>query len=843
MKRFFTIGSLILIFQTIFYCTGFSQDWLWSLQISGSENIATEAIKTDFEDNIIVLSEITGNVSIGNQNFSTQNNRKDMLLIKLNKFGTILWTVQVGNKDIDDPKDIYVDSNNNIYITGSFEGTLTLEDITINSTDGEKDAFLAKIDPNGNILWAKNMGRNAGLQKGRKLSSDGNYLYVLGFYKESVLLSRTGDTLLDGTNKKNYFLVKYDLDGNLIHARRIYSSSNGILLSNMIYLNNYLYLGGYFTDTLIYDNDTILSNNRSRDFLLIKIDLNGNLVWVNHFGGPEADALWGLTTDGQDLFISGYFYEGGSFSVAGQTFSSQGMNDIFLGKIDLDGNFVWAKSNGSAGEERGHRLTYNNNHLYVTGTFSNTLSWGNNIVANDNTEPFIGILTTDGTYTKAIPVTVSSSSLNWTYAITADNNGHFFATGKFNASAIAFNSNIALTNANAGNYDGFIAKYGCFDGITLDVTDAGCSGHNDGQITATPNEGYGPFTYNWSNGETTQTISGLNHGDYSVTVSDESGCSATATAHITYHPPVSVSTQITQEILCNGDSSGEIVATASDGFPPYTYQWSNGATTDTISNLPANDYTITVTDQCGNTAVETVTLTEPDSLDVRLTGNLYHLGSNCIAKVTAHGSGGTSPYSYEWYDINGNLLGTNSSLWVWADDYYIIVVTDANGCVAGWWFYVPGCNKSMEINNSTEINTSTPYPETDISFNYVLPPNNNNASKVSQNRGTNSNENTDSPIYDKDLAAGLKSLGIGPEINAFPNPANETLNISIKFPYDANAQIILLNSIGQTVQPIGWSQTFSYEKTVDVSNLGTGIYYLMIRTDFGIFKKSISIVH
>jgi len=835
MRRFFTIGSLILIFQTIFYHTGFSQDWLWSLQISGSENLETEAIKTDFENNIIVLTELTGNVSIGDQNFTTQNNEKNMLLIKLNKFGTILWTAQIGNANIEDPKSIYIDASNNIYLTGSFGGTLTLGDITINSTD-EKDAFLAKIDSNGSFVWAKNMGRNNGIQKGRQLSSDGNYLYVLGFYKESVLLSRASDTLLDGTNKKNYFLAKYDFNGNLIHARRIYSSSNGILLSNMIYLNNYLYLGGYFSDTLIYDNDTILSNNRSRDFLLMKVDLSGNLVWINHFGGSESDAIWGLTTDGQNLFISGYFYEGGSFSVAGQSFSSKGLNDIFLGKIDLNGNFVWAKSNGSTGEERGHELIYNDGHLSVTGEFSNTLSWGNNIVANDNTEPFVGTLTTDGNYIKAIPITVSSSGTNWTYAITGDNNGHFFVTGKFNSSAIAFNSNIALTNANAGSFDGFIAKYGCFDGITLDVTDAGCSGHNDGQITVNPNEGYGPFTYNWSNGETTQTISGLNHGDYSVTVSDQSGCSATATTHITYHPPVSVSTQITNEILCNGDNDGEITATASDGQPAYNYNWSTGDTTPVISNLSPGDYTITASDQCGNDAIQTVTLTEPDSLDISLTGNLYNIGHKCMARVVAHGSGGTSPYTYYWYDINGNYISSGSSIWLDADNYYIIIIVDANNCSSGWYFYIPGCNKSANQNsNSNNNNVSTPYEYTNVDLTYSNIQVVDGMIKGRRNSGS----------YDKELINELKNLGfeIEPEINVFPNPANNNLTLKIAFPTDVNAQIILLNSIGQTVQRIGWSQTFSYKKTVDVSNLGTGIYYLMIKTDFGVFKKSISIVH
>ncbi|MCD6366741.1 MAG: T9SS type A sorting domain-containing protein, partial [Bacteroidales bacterium] len=596
------------------------------------------------------------------------------------------------------------------------------------------------------------------------------------------------------------------------------------------------------SDTLIYANDTLLSNNGSSDFLLMKVDLNGNLIWANNFGGPEYDQAWGLTTDGQNIYLSGYFYEGGTFSVAGQTFTSTGGNDIFLCKIDQDGNFVWAKSNGSSGDDRCHGITFKNNYLSVTGTFSNSLNWGNTIVANANTEPFVGTISTDGVYIKSTAVTSSSSGFNWGYDIDGDNNGHYYTVGKFNSSAIAFNSNISLTNTNSGNFDGFIAKYGCFDGLTVNATDAGCSGSNDGQIIVTPNEGYGPFNYSWSNGATSQTISGLSEGNYTVTVSDNTGCSAVATAHITYHPPVSVSTQITNEILCNGDSTGQIVATVTDGFAPYDYSWSNGATTDTISNLPAGDYTITATDQCGNTATQAVSLTEPDSLELNLTGNIYHMGHNCVAKVTAHISGGTKPYSYEWYDFGGNLLGTNSSLWVWADDYYIIVVTDANGCVAGWYFYVPGCNKSMDVNDGPELSSSEQYPEADASFSFVTLPTNNGNSIVT-NGGTTTKGNSQNQIFDRELIEGLKSLGIGPEVNAYPNPANKTLNISLIFPYETNAQIILLNSVGQTIKIVGWSQAFSYEKIVDVSNLSNGIYYLMVKTDFGVFKKNISIVH
>ena len=466
MRKQIYILSVILFF---FSNPLFSQDWLWGLQIAGSDKLEVEDIKATSNNDIIVLSELTGNVSIGNTTFNSPN-EKNILLLKLNKYGTILWSFIIQNSSEDDPKNIYVDSNNNIYLCGSFGGNLTFGDITITSTD-EKDAFLAKINSDGNIVWAKNMGKNTGIQKGRAITSDSNNLYVLGFYYESVLLSRATDTLLEGTSNKNYFLVKYDMDGNFQNARRIYSSANKVLFSKLLHLNNYIYISGYYTDTISYDNDTLVSNNNSQDFILMKIDTNGNLIWANSYGGNREDELWDMTTDGNNIYVTGHFQD--TINIDNTILTSQGNNDIFVGKFDQDGHNIWALDVGSDGLDGGLGLYFNSNKLVVTGRFSNSLNWNNIINANANTEPFIGYISINGSLINAVPITTSNSSKSRGYKVFLDNRDHTFVVGKFNASSIAFNSNIQLNNTNPGNSDGFIAKYGCFDGLTVNATDAG----------------------------------------------------------------------------------------------------------------------------------------------------------------------------------------------------------------------------------------------------------------------------------------------------------------------------------------------------------------------------------
>jgi len=140
-----------------------------------------------------------------------------------------------------------------------------------------------------------------------------------------------------------------------------------------------------------------------------------------------------------------------------------------------------------------------------------------------------------------------------------------------------------------------------------------------------------PYAYTWSNGATTQDISGLLAGTYTVTVTDAKGdslgCTATTSVTITQPTPVALSsTQV--NVLCNGASTGSIDLSVSGGVAPYTYTWSNGATTQDISSLAAGTYTVTVNDANGSvsgcTATTSVTITQPDAVALTKTQvNVY----------------------------------------------------------------------------------------------------------------------------------------------------------------------------------------------------------------------------
>jgi gliding motility-associated-like protein len=209
---------------------------------------------------------------------------------------------------------------------------------------------------------------------------------------------------------------------------------------------------------------------------------------------------------------------------------------------------------------------------------------------------------------------------------------------------------------------------------TIGMTSSNC-GLPNGSATVTPSGGVGPYTYLWSNGQTTQTAINLLSGPYTVTITSVGGC--TTTNNIIVNNNGSPTANITGQtnVLCFGNSTGAMTVTPVGGIPPYSYLWSNGQTTQTAINLPAGLYTVTVTASNGCTALASGTITQPTQLNAAITTvNVLCFGNN-TGSATATPSGGTGPYTYLW--SNAQTTQTATSLLAGT---YNCTVTDNNGC-------------------------------------------------------------------------------------------------------------------------------------------------------------------
>ncbi|MCB9185743.1 MAG: tandem-95 repeat protein [Flavobacteriales bacterium] len=214
-------------------------------------------------------------------------------------------------------------------------------------------------------------------------------------------------------------------------------------------------------------------------------------------------------------------------------------------------------------------------------------------------------------------------------------------------------------------------------GVVVDVQDETIVNGCNGSATANPTGGTAPYTYIWSDGQTTQTAVGLCAGIYTVTITDANGCDVT-TSRVINPPSCDLDVNVTgQPVGCNGGSNGSVLATpvTQQNNTPFTYLWNNGATTQQITGVDAGPYSVTVTDSIGCTASGSFVVTEPPMLSVSTSVVDELTFQGCDGSATATASGGTPPYLYEWSD---NQIGqTASNL---CPGNYTVTITDANGC-------------------------------------------------------------------------------------------------------------------------------------------------------------------
>ncbi|MGP8217497.1 MAG: gliding motility-associated C-terminal domain-containing protein [Bacteroidia bacterium] len=217
--------------------------------------------------------------------------------------------------------------------------------------------------------------------------------------------------------------------------------------------------------------------------------------------------------------------------------------------------------------------------------------------------------------------------------------------------------------------------------ITISSTAPTACAACNGQATVNVNCGSGNYTYQWSNGATTSTITGLCQGIYTVTVTDAGTCGGAGridTASVKFilggGPTVSITSET--NALCNGGGGGSATASASGGVGPYTYSWSpSGQTNATATNLSAGTYTVTVKNGSGCISIDTVTVSQPQQISIGMNISPSCSGNN--GSATAVVTGGTGPYTYSWSPSGGTNV-TASGLA--SGTTYTVTVTDKNGC-------------------------------------------------------------------------------------------------------------------------------------------------------------------
>ncbi|MDZ7848386.1 MAG: SprB repeat-containing protein [Owenweeksia sp.] len=208
------------------------------------------------------------------------------------------------------------------------------------------------------------------------------------------------------------------------------------------------------------------------------------------------------------------------------------------------------------------------------------------------------------------------------------------------------------------------------------VNDVSCNTGADGFIDVTVSGGTPPYTYLWNNGATTEDINNQMSGHYNVTISDANSCSLVVKDTIGEPSQFLIISGSSTAVSCFGGSDGSASLTVVGGILPYTYSWSNGATTKDLNNVPAGTYSVIASDNNGCKDNFTLNITEPSqalSVSQSITDASCFLSTDGAIDLSV--SGGVPPYSFSW-----NTGDTTEDLTNITAGNYSVTVTDGNGC-------------------------------------------------------------------------------------------------------------------------------------------------------------------
>jgi hypothetical protein len=307
----------------------------------------------------------------------------DAFISKYDNNGNFIWAKSFGSTSNDVSWSLAVDLNGNSIITGGFIGTVDFDPgpsvLNVTSVSGSTDVFVSKFDTNGNLVWSKTMGGIA-FEEARSVALDslGNvlttgYFFNTGDYDPSAATFTLGYTGVNST-----FISKLDANGNFIWAKALNGSSTVYGYSIKTGPFGSVWVGGSFSGGCDFDpgpGTFSVNGIASQDIFVAKFNSLGNFIWAKTIGSTNDEVTTSIDVDSlSNVYLTGNFYGIVDFDPSASTFTlGAGSNEIFVSKLDNNGNFVWASQSGWAGADMGNAVHVDDDlNVYSTGYFSTT---------------------------------------------------------------------------------------------------------------------------------------------------------------------------------------------------------------------------------------------------------------------------------------------------------------------------------------------------------------------------------------------------------------------------------------------------------------------------------------
>jgi len=532
--------------------------WQWTDLITGVDDDVSREMVLDADNNLYVFAQIEGTVNVGGDVFTSFGNF-DALLIKFDQSGDYQWGLQLGGTDQETPTDIAVDAQNNVYVTGGFKGTAEFNPASpggsgqlVNSNPdalNKNDIFLAKYTSAGAFVWAYLVSTGAHNEFARNIDVDATGdIIMVGDFKTEITFNTSQTVTATGSNQ-DIFVAKIDQTASPTtewYKHFPTTNDNGKFLSVDATVDGDIYIGGYFTEKLYFETDSCVSAG-STDIVILKLESDGDVVWVRQGGGSGLDQINTISADfNENVFFTGYFSSTANLDVSAKgeydsdPITSEGGYDILFGKYDNLGNLEFVYGLGDTGNDNGYGLALYENFVEFTGYFAGTIIFNNDTIMSSGTSNNdVGIFRYDreGNPLKAHDINGVTDDRGLSLVI--DNLGNSYIAGYFQSDTLLFDPEFLINATDdqpTKTKDVFIAKYNpSIEAEFTEIQMVSCFGYADGQLSVTPYFGTPPFTFTWDHdaGLMDQVATNLAAGMYEVIVSDSQGEKDTVDIEIT----------------------------------------------------------------------------------------------------------------------------------------------------------------------------------------------------------------------------------------------------------------------------------------------------------------------
>lgn len=595
-----------------------------------------------------------------NNNFSIKNLLTFLVLVLI-EIGThaqnqsLEWAHSIGGTTGDRGQDITVDQSGNVYTVGAFTGTVDFDfsNNTANISANGTDAFIQKINAQGQFLWVRSISGNGLSWANAVVVDEMSNVYTVGFFRDSINLDpNSGIQTVTSNGLDDFFVQKLDSNGNFQWGYSIGANGHDRAYDIAVDALGNLYVCGVYNGLVDFDPGPGIVNHNGSGFFIQKINSNGQLIWVQTYSGIASGTHTStITVDSKgNVYCAGSFYGTIDFdpdtALMRNRFAGNSLSpDAFILKLDTAGSYVWVNTMGGTSGSDGARIegivVDTNENIFVTGRFEGTVDFNPRTPINNRTS-------FASTYDLFIQKVDPIGDEVWTHTfgrwgndygndIALDKNGNIYTIGMAN-SGFDFDPDTSFFNVPMDE-DMFIHKLdsaGSFSWVKL-------------MQGSSADYSFGHAIYIDEAGSI-YTV-----GEYNNTSDFDPG---TGTLNLTSNGLLDGFVQ--KLSICNSSSRVDVIQACN------SYTWINGVTY-TSSN---------------NTAKDTIFTAGCDSVFVSLDLTIDTLNTVVVQNgITLNAT--VSNTNYQWLDCNNNYTlitgATNQSYTVTMNGSYAVEISK-NGC-------------------------------------------------------------------------------------------------------------------------------------------------------------------